>query len=177
MNKQTTLMLITLLLSQCAEACDIPPSYQKVAQTHQIPEAIFYSIALAESGYSWRGLYRPWPWTLNVAGEAKRFSTYKEIAKAFLQAYADGKRPDVGLMQINAYWHRQRVDQIDALLKPTTNLTIAAQILKEQYLRSQDWWEAVGRYHAPAQDAQSHERAQRYRERVRHIHDALINTH
>ncbi|PCK05869.1 MAG: hypothetical protein COA42_17855 [Alteromonadaceae bacterium] len=30
--------------------------------------------------------------------------------------------PYVGLMQINAYWHRQRVEQIDALLKPTTNL-------------------------------------------------------
>jgi len=49
------------------------------------------------------------------------------------------------------------------------NIKIGAEILKNHYKRCGDWWEAVGRYHRPAQTPQDKIIAEKYRQRVRHF--------
>lgn len=151
-----------------------PPYYQHVAEQYGVPVKVFYAIALNESGLSRSGAYQPWPWTLNISGKGYRYDTYRDAEHALIAAHKAGKQVDVGIMQINAYWHGHRVDQLERLLLPHVSLVEGAKILLEQRKRSQDWWEAVGRYHAPGNDVKSQARARRYRERVRKIYQEII---
>lgn len=170
------LMLFVLSgLSWGAKARTPPPYYQYVAEQMGVPINKFYAIALNESGLTRSGAYQPWPWTLNINGKGYRYDNYHGAEKALMDALKAGKQVDVGIMQINAYWHGHRVDHIAHLLLPHVSLIEGAKILLEQRQRSQDWWEAVGRYHAPGNDAKSRARAKRYRERVRSIALGMTN--
>lgn len=153
-----------------ADANTVPAAYQRVALQYHIPADLFYAIALTESGYEKQGTYNPWPWTLNVGGEPYRYQKSVQARQELLNAWGQGKSVDVGLMQINTRWHGHRVQHIADFLNPYINLSKAAEILIEQRRRSQDWWEAVGRYHAPGNDTASLKRAERYRQRVQHFY-------
>ena len=75
-------------------------------------------------------------------------------------------RIDAGLGQINLGYHQQRYASACDLLDPYRNLSIAAEILKEQHTTGEDWLLAIGRYHRPA----GGEPAARYRRSVsRHL--------
>ncbi|MQU40819.1 transglycosylase SLT domain-containing protein, partial [Pseudomonas sp. FSL R10-2172] len=75
-------------------------------------------------------------------------------------------RIDAGLGQINLGYHQQRYVSPCDLLDPYRNLSIAAEILKEQHTSGEDWLLAIGRYHRPA----GGEPAARYRRSVsRHL--------
>ncbi len=152
----------------------IPAEYARVAARYKVPASILYAIALAESGYTKAGIYNPWPWTLNVEGRAKRFQQADEALSSLLRSIREGKHVDIGIMQVNSYWHHHRVNSLSDLLNPYVNLNKGAEILKEQRKRSKNWWEAVGRYHAPGNDEQSLRRAERYRNRVKLIYEKYI---
>ncbi len=141
------------LSSAMAETREIPPpAYQLAAYEAGVPSAVLYAIALQESGTHLRGKRIPWPWTLNVAGQSRRFPT-REAACFDLQSalkVAQSRRIDVGLGQINVGCHAHRVEHPCDLLDPYRNLTIAATILREQYKSGEDWLLAIGRYHRPA---------------------------
>lgn len=94
----------------------------------------------------------PWPWTLNVAGEAKWFANRHTACTGLLQAMAttSDRKIDIGLGQINLGYHRHRVTHPCDLLDPYQNLAIAAAILVEQRAAAPDWPAAIGRYHHPA---------------------------
>lgn len=123
-----------------------PPAYQLAAQQAGVPSLVLYAIALQESGRRWQGRSVPWPWTLNVAGEAKRFANRHTACTGLLQAMdtTPDRKIDVGLGQINLGYHRHRVTHPCDLLDPYQNLAIAAAILVEQRAA------AIGRYHRPA---------------------------
>lgn len=129
-----------------------PPAYQLAAQQAGVPSLVLYAIALQESGRRWQGRSVPWPWTLNVAGEAKRFANRHTACTGLLQAMdtTPGRKIDVGLGQINLGYHRHRVTHPCDLLDPYQNLAIAAAILVEQRAAAPDWPAAIGRYHRPA---------------------------
>ena len=56
---------------------------------------------------------------------------------------------DIGIAQVNAFWHGHRVKSPFDLLDPQTNLTIAAQILNENFRRyPKDAFKAIGAYHS-----------------------------
>ncbi|QIQ22161.1 transglycosylase SLT domain-containing protein [Zophobihabitans entericus] len=131
-----------------------PPAYQLAAKMGGVPADMLYSIALAESGMKIGTKIRPWPWTLNVAGEARRFKTQQAACqnlKLTLRTVS-AKRIDVGLAQVNYGYHRHRVSDPCDLLDPYRNLSIAASILREHYLKdsTSGWLIAAGRYHHPA---------------------------
>lgn len=165
---------VVAALSLAVVAKPIPAAYQQVARQHQIPASLLYAIALAESGYTAKGIYNPWPWTLNIEGEPFRFYYGSEARQQLLTAWRERRSIDIGLMQINSLWHAHRVNRIDDLLNPYVNLNTAADILREQRQRSQNWWEAIGRYHAPGNDSASKARARRYRKRVQTIYQQTI---
>lgn len=144
----------------------IPPTYERIAARYEIPAAILYAVALAESGKPIPSLSarRPWPWTLNVAGEGRYFPTRLAAWRVLDASLAVGETSiDIGLMQVNWHYHRQRLGNTWLALQPEHNLSVAAEILKRCYAERRDWWSSIGCYHAPNDAA----RAKRYTERVR----------
>lgn len=145
-----------------------PPAYQLAAQRAGIPSAVLYAVALQESGARLNGRLVPWPWSLNVAGTARRFATRAETCAALHEALRETPltRIDAGLGQINLGHQRHRYVRPCDLLDPYLNLALAAEILREQHTPGEDWLLAIGRYHRPA----GGEPAARYRRSVsRHL--------
>lgn len=157
-------MLLLASASRAGEA--IPPTYLQMAARYDIPAAILYAVALAESGKQIPSVpvRRPWPWTLNIAGEGFYFPTRHAAWRVLDAKLAAGEtRIDIGLMQVNWHFHQRRLENSWLALAPEHNLTVAAEILRRCYAERGDWWAGVGCYHAPNDPT----RAQRYVERVR----------
>ena len=148
-----------------------PPAYQLAAQRAGIPSPVLFAVALQESGARLHGRLIPWPWTLNVAGQAERYATRAEACTGLRRALArtPASRIDAGLGQVNLGYHAHRYEHPCDLLDPYRNLAIAADILLEQHTPGEDWMVAIGRYHRPA----GGEPAARYRRSV-HRHLARV---
>ena len=159
---------VTLMQSVATVALEnVPVAYLIVAKSHQVPVDILYAVAMAESGKPYQGEQNPWPWALNIDGRSVFCESQQEAIHRVIQAIRQEQSVDIGLMQINWRWHRQRFSSISESLIPIINLSAGATILYEQFEQTDDWWEAVGRYHDPGQDADSLNNAQRYRKRVK----------
>ena len=160
----------TLMQSITAAALDeFPVAYVVVARAANVPADILYAVALAESGRSYKGVLLPWPWTLNVEGQGIFCESQGEAIVLATEAINRKELVDIGLTQVNWYWHQQRFSRVDDALVPMLNLKAGAAILREQYEVSGDWWQAVGRYHDPGQDEESIARAENYRQRVKRL--------
>ncbi len=158
-----------LVLGPGVQANSIPAGYRQIAGESGVPASLLYALALTESGrpVGPGGGLRPWPWTLNVNGKGYRFET-REAAWATLEDFlAQGQRSiDIGLMQINWKYHADRLKNAYLTLDPYTNLRVAAGIFRDCYRVREDWWSAVGCYHAPSPDPRARRRAERYQARV-----------
>jgi hypothetical protein len=107
-----------------------------------------------------------------VAGTAQRYANREALFEGLMAALGTGEMMiDVGPMQLNWYWQFSVMGSPWRITDPAVNIKIAAQILKSHYERSGDWWDAVGRYHRPADRPQDRRIAERYRQRVRHFYD------
>lgn len=158
---------ITLMRSITVAALEeLPVAYTLVAKIYQVPADILYAVALAESGKRYKTFSRPWPWALNIEGKSLYCQSKQEATQHLQKAIQQQHAVDIGLMQISWYWHQHRFDVPADALIPMQNLKVGAAILREQYERTGDWWEAVGRYHDPGQDPVSLDNARRYRKRV-----------
>ncbi|MGK8436759.1 lytic transglycosylase domain-containing protein [Ectopseudomonas hydrolytica] len=173
LSRCVLLALLTGALAVTAQAQEVPPpAYQVAAQRAGIPSTVLYAVALQESGARLNGRLIPWPWTLNVAGEARRFASSDEACANLQRALRDvpPTRVDVGLGQINLGYQRHRYRHACDVLDPYRNLGFAAEILREQHTPGDDWLLAIGRYHRPAGGAP----AARYRTSVsRHLAQVL----
>ena len=159
------LLLAAGLYADTAHAQEVPPpAYQLAAQRTGIPSTVLYAVALQESGIRRSGRIVPWPWSLNIAGESRRFTTRAEACAGLQQAMRSTPhtRIDAGLGQINLGYQKHRFTSPCELLDPYRNLAIAADILREQHTPGEDWLRAIGRYHRPA----GGEPAARYRRSV-----------
>lgn len=157
--------LLLMLVCSLATGQEQPPAaYQTAARVERIPATVLFAVALQESGINRGGRLIPWPWTLNVAGQAYRFQTRRQACAALTFALGQWPRTriDVGLGQINVGYHGNRVEQPCDLLDPYRNLALCASLLREHHREGDDWLVAVGRYHRPAGGAP----AGRYRQRV-----------
>ncbi|MEW3686328.1 UNVERIFIED_CONTAM: transglycosylase SLT domain-containing protein [Pseudomonas aeruginosa] len=163
------LALLALGASSRANAQEVPPpAYQLAAHRAGVPSTVLYAVALQESGLRRGGRLDPWPWTLNVAGESRRYATRKAACTGLLEALRSfpATRIDAGLGQINLGHQKQRYRRPCDLLDPYYNLAQAADILREKHTLNEDWLLAIGRYHRPA----GGEPAARYRRSVaRHL--------
>ena len=159
-------LLLVLVLTLGHAACaSVPAGYQSVANAYQIPPEILYAIGLTESArrIDSTGNLRPWPWTLNVRGRGHFFASQQAARDALRRALDQGTTSlDIGLMQVNWRYHHDRLGRAQRALDPYHNLRVGAAILQECFRDRQDWWEAVGCYHAP----NNAERAAGYRARV-----------
>ena len=147
----------------------VPAGYVTIAQAEQVPAGILYAVACAEAGRQMPdGRLRPWPWSLNVAGESRYFDTRAAAHRALLEVLASSSNVDIGLGQINWYWHQDRFRDPWQALDPYENLRAAARFLRELFDRCQcgDWWIAVEHYHAPSNTSGAEQRRLRYRKAV-----------
>tara|TARA_R110002094_G_scaffold42357_3_gene54630 strand:+ start:5131 stop:5697 length:567 start_codon:yes stop_codon:yes gene_type:complete len=161
---------VTGLVATLAYADRAP--YDTAADYIGVPRDIFYAMALAESGRVRNGQFAPWPWTLNIAGEA-HFYTHRDAMFAALMAALqhNSRRVDVGPLQLNWHWQFAQIDSPWRLTDPVVNAKLAAAFLKERYALSGDWWIAVGHYHRPRETTdEDRATAAAYRERVRALH-------
>ena len=143
----------------------VPAGYRLIADAYRIPPEVLYAVGLAESArrVDSTGTVRPWPWTLNVQGKGFFYSSRDQAEQALDGFLAAGLQSiDIGLMQINWRYHGKRLESPHRALDPYHNLRVAAEILRDCHRSRQDWWAAVGCYHAP----NSPHRANRYRARV-----------
>lgn len=151
-----------------------PPAYQVAAQRADIPSPVLYAVALQESGLRRGGRLVPWPWTLNVAGAARRFSSHAEACDGLRKALREVSptRIDAGLTQINLGYQKHRYSHPCDLLDPYRNLATATEILREQHTPGEDWLVAIGRYHRPAGGVP----AARYRRSVSQHLERVVGT-
>ncbi|SDK69144.1 transglycosylase SLT domain-containing protein [Billgrantia gudaonensis] len=144
------------VLSSLANATVVPPAYFDAASLHQVPPEVLYAVATAESVVSLKVGRRPWPWTLNVAGEGFQFATREAACDALLLALEEIRLVDVGITQLNVRWQPQlfgagkRFSHPCDALNPYANLEEAARLLRGHFDATGDWVQAAGRYHRPA---------------------------
>lgn len=143
--------LLALLLQAPVNAGE--SMYEDVAQYVGVPIDVLYAVALTESGLYKEGRVSPWPWTLNIEGEAKRYDNREAMFDGLMGALKAGRSSvDIGIMQVNWYWQYEKLSSPWTITDPTDNLKTGAAILKAHYDETGDWWEAVGRYHRPSQE-------------------------
>ncbi|MCG7601774.1 transglycosylase SLT domain-containing protein [Halomonas sp. McH1-25] len=151
-------MLGGLLMASQANAGspDIPTAYVVAAEDNGVPPEVLYAVASAESKVSLNAGIRPWPWTLNIAGESMRFGDRNSACEALLDALEQTRIVDVGIAQLNVRWQPQlfgpgkRFSDPCAGLNPYANLDEAAALIRGHYEDTGDWLIAAGRYHRPA---------------------------
>lgn len=132
--------------------------WRRVADEHGLDPMLLYAISVHESGRAEADApLRPWPFAINTP-RGPVYATDEGHARRVLAAWRNDRRLDVGLMQVNLGYHRERVEQPAHLVEPETNLRVAAAILAEAIAAcGGDVWAGVGRYHSA-----DPKRAQRY---------------
>ena len=175
-HHQVALIVLTSLIFPCAGWSDewVPVGYRTIAAERGIPYTVLYAVALTESGKQVTAgdVYRPRPWTLNIAGQGYFFDSRLAAWQALTVSLQAGQRSvDIGLMQVNWRYHQERLGTPWQALDPYFNLRVGTRILQECYITRQDWWASVGCYHSPA-DSQ---RAEQYRRRVVSRWQRIVN--
>ncbi|MFZ2620103.1 MAG: transglycosylase SLT domain-containing protein [Alphaproteobacteria bacterium] len=86
--------------------------------------------------------------TLAALGHAKRFGSAEEGGKYVRNLIQNGyKNVDIGLMQINWYFHGENFKSVEEAFDPAKNASYAVSYLSK-HREERDWWNSVGRYHS-----------------------------
>lgn len=118
-------------------------------QRYDIPDNLLMALGLQEAGWSGPQGLTIWPYSVNAAGEGRRFNSRFEA-----EAYVANKRAqgitsiDIGCLQINQLWHPNSFRSLSHGFDPAINVDYAARFLLSLYEESGDWWLAAGRYHS-----------------------------
>lgn len=122
-----------------------------MGQRHGVPPIVLYGVALQESAKLFGHQALPWPWTLNVKGTPMRYESYAAAVAGMHSFIAAGVRNiDTCLMQVNWGYHSDKLQSVERALDPYPNIAVGAQILRKHHADTNNWFSAVGRYHAPA---------------------------
>lgn len=125
-------------------------------EKYGLPRNLLHSIAIVESG-KWVAKHNkmlPWPWALNVAGQAYYFANKGE-AVSFLKTVLERgiEQVDIGCTQINWYYHGKKYfKKPEDAFNPVFNTAYAAHFLSNNYLKTKDWTKAVAIYHSYTED-------------------------
>lgn len=142
-------LMLSLSLPSMASFNDL---LDLVSDETGVPTEIIKAVCTHESQSYYNGKRQPWPWTLNIGGKGLWFKTkYSAVAYAELELM-DGTEPvklDVGMCQINWYWHGQGFASVGALMDPRANIQYAANHLKN-LKKGKSWEYAIGAYHSPS---------------------------
>lgn len=153
----------------------VPTLYSEMGRFCDVPADLLYAVAIGESGRFLDGQTKPWPWTLNVAGESFYFDSRDEQFEALMDAITEGKIVDIGPMQLNWRWKFERLQSPWVATDPAFNVNTAARIIRGHYDANPQagWFAAVGMYHREADRPQDHEARRIYIDRIRRTWERL----
>jgi hypothetical protein len=144
-----------LLLAWATVAAAVAPpdlcegAARRAARDTGVPLEVLQVIALAESGRSFGGDLRPWPWTVNFGGPGFWFDSSEEAQLAVAERQSLGVTNfDVGCFQINHRWHGDAFASVAAMLDPVQNALYAARFLQELHAETGSWEDAAAAYHS-----------------------------
>jgi hypothetical protein len=142
--KTIRLLLAILMVNFSFITCfaqDLDELIDKTEAYYAIPSGLLKSIASVESGNK--------PYALNVSGKTIIASSKEEAAR-IVRLYQDAgiTNIDLGLAQINLYWHGKHFSSISEMLEPKHNLEYAAKFLSGLYKKHGSWNKAVRHYHS-----------------------------
>ena len=142
--KTIRLLLAILMVNFSFISCyaqDLDELIDKTEAYYAIPSGLLKSIASVESGNK--------PYALNVSGKTIIASSKEEAAR-IVRLYQDAgiTNIDLGLAQINLYWHGKHFSSISEMLEPKHNLEYAAKFLSGLYKKHGSWNKAVRHYHS-----------------------------
>ncbi len=125
-------------------------SAKKFEKIYRLPENLLVSVALTESGKRLQsGEFVAWPWTINIKGKGKFFSS-KEKALQYVTGFIKRGRKniDMGCMQVNHMYHPNAFINLEKAFDPETNVEWSANLIKNLYQKYGSYKEAVGYYHS-----------------------------
>jgi len=141
----------------------------EASRTRGVPLDVLRAISRAETGRPGGSGLQPWPWTVNMEGAGRWFSTLDEARSYVFLHFKNGARSfDVGCFQINYEWHGEAFHSIDDMFDPLLNAEYAAEFLIGLYLEFGNWSDAAGAYHSRTPDF-----AQKYTARFDQIRNGL----
>lgn len=147
--------LLLLAISPQAFASPAGNAFEIASKEQIVPAHLLYAIALAESGRTSNGQFRPWPWTLNINGTPRFFDNRQAATDALQNALDTGiKNIDIGPMQVNWGYHHQLLGNANSALDPLHNVRVGAFILAREMQAKDGFWQAVGRYHSQRPERQ-----------------------
>lgn len=86
---------------------------------------------------------------MNIDGKAVYADSKEDALNRFNVATSQGaKLIDLGCMQINHHFHREKFSSTGEMLNPKKNVEYAANFLAQLHNRHETWTMAVARYHA-----------------------------
>ena len=143
-SKTIRLVLAILIANFLIVSClaqDLAELIEQTERAYTIPSGLLKSITSVESGNQ--------PFALNISGKTILASS-KEQAVAIVRLYQDSgvTNIDLGIAQINLYWHGKNFGSIAEMLEPKDNLEYAAKFLRELYGKHGSWNQAVRHYHS-----------------------------
>ena len=140
----TTVLLIITTIECIASTCfanDLLPLITQAEDQYLIPRGLLLAIAKIESSNR--------PYALNIAGKPV-ITTSKQEAVAVVRHHLDQGRSniDLGVMQLNFYWHGKYFKNIEEMLTPSSNINYGAKFLSDLYRQHGSWQKAVRYYHS-----------------------------
>ena len=129
-----------------------------------LPPGLLRAIGRVESGRRdpATGVFAPWPWAINAAGQGRFFANAASAAAAVRTLQAAGTASiDVGCFQVNLFHHPLAFRQVEDGFDPATNAAYAGAFLQSLRQRLGSWEAAVAAYHSATA-----ERGEAYRARV-----------
>ena len=142
---------------------------RNAAEQTGVPVSVLQAIALAESAKPSDGAQRPWPWTVNFAGQGYWYASTDEAQLAVEERQSLGATNfDIGCFQLNHRWHGQAFPTIAAMFDPDRNALYAAQFLQQLHTETGSWPDAAAAYHS-----RTPEYAEPYRARFETLYDGI----
>jgi len=158
------LLLLTSIVNFSVEA-GAPDFYVALSNKTEVPVDILLALASVETDVKLtNGDYLPWPYSINLNGNAERYSTSELMISRASQLVEQGViHFDCGLFQVNWKWNgRVRANSLPEACNPESNGIIAATIIKEYFVSTGSWVEAAGKYHNPANKNGAADRYKKY---------------
>ncbi len=170
-----SLATVLTVATSAATTAAIDPATLCEAATHNaadktgVPLSVLQAIALAESAKPSGGVQRPWPWTVNFAGQGYWYESSDQAQLAVDERRSLGATNfDVGCFQLNHRWHGEAFPTIAAMFDPDGNALYAAQFLQQLFAETGSWADAAAAYHS-----RTPQYAEHYRARFEALHDGI----
>lgn len=152
-----------LAQNSCDEAAAI------AATETNVPLSVLKAVTRTETGRTRKGVFEPWPWSINADGDGSWHQTKSAAENFALDFVSSGNNNiDVGCFQLNFRWHGHAFSSISEMLEPVTNAKYAAGFLSQLFAETGDWTSAVGAFHS-----RTHEHADRYKKKYAKIYAQL----